>query len=351
MSSVFMLNEENIIANIYEQEINGFISKILFIPDGTTVVSRPKNMKSETWENWVNWSEREDDTKDWDEDDLIVLDADEDFLNLNEKVCNLVHYVYIPDSVIILESCCFMNFENLIELKMSDKVKMIGEFCFMNCGNLAYIDIPSSVERVGLCCFEGCLNLICVNIDVEVNSEFIVFEKCFNNCYGIKNIFAPATLAQRDLKSLKDDQMDWFGECSEDLVIREIDENTITIFMNFGFQQRKLKINQHSPIGELNCYFKKFQNFYHRGKLLDNSSSFASLGIGDKTSLYSVDNPYLESFWQRVKEIKEINRIDRTKSESRFDKMVLHSENIRKTRSFNIPKKSQNSDPLPCIWE
>lgn len=65
----------------------------------------------------------------------------------------------IPDSVVAIGDCAFLDCAGLASVTIPDGVTSIGDYAFSGCSGLATVTIPESVESIGDGAFEGCTNL------------------------------------------------------------------------------------------------------------------------------------------------------------------------------------------------
>ncbi len=75
-----------------------------------------------------------------------------------EKNMSITH-VTIPDSVIVIESQAFYGCENLITVKMSEKIRSIGYGAFSYCTALTAVNFPYSLKSIDGYAFAYCPNL------------------------------------------------------------------------------------------------------------------------------------------------------------------------------------------------
>ncbi len=75
----------------------------------------------------------------------------------------LTEYI-IPDNVIAIKDCVFMECNTLENITIPDSVTMIGDYAFASCSSLTSITIPDSVTTIGYCAFYNCSSLNAVHI-------------------------------------------------------------------------------------------------------------------------------------------------------------------------------------------
>jgi hypothetical protein len=77
---------------------------------------------------------------------------------------------FIPDRIIKLAGCAFMNCVYLEEVRLPNTITAIPSKAFFGCANLESITIPDGVTTVGLAAFDGCVNLTSLVIPASVVS-------------------------------------------------------------------------------------------------------------------------------------------------------------------------------------
>lgn len=137
-------------------------------------------------------------------DKVILLEGVE---TINARVFRECHFgnIYIPDSVVNIEKCAFINCKNLKSITLKN-VKILNEAVFKNCEKLEYIEAPNiekimglalancaikklvnfpKLEHIAVDAFEDCKNLEYIFIDKNVR---YIDEDAFFSCPNIKKI-------------------------------------------------------------------------------------------------------------------------------------------------------------------
>ncbi|MGN1307516.1 MAG: leucine-rich repeat protein [Faecousia sp.] len=98
--------------------------------------------------------------------------------------------VYIPDSVLVIESLAFSECTRLKEVRLPKNLKNLGGFAFSACGSLEEIEIYSA-EKIGGFAFRGCSALKEVELPDNLKS---LGDAAFASCSALKQIELPDNL-------------------------------------------------------------------------------------------------------------------------------------------------------------
>ncbi|MBO5214815.1 MAG: leucine-rich repeat domain-containing protein [Clostridia bacterium] len=101
--------------------------------------------------------------------------------------CGEITTLDLPDSLIAIPDCTFMQCQELKTITIPSSVKSVGNFAFSQCSALESIYVPDSVTSVGTQVFEHCENLKTVTL--PANATYV--GNVFNDCPNIVNLTAP----------------------------------------------------------------------------------------------------------------------------------------------------------------
>ncbi|MBR2971260.1 MAG: leucine-rich repeat domain-containing protein [Clostridia bacterium] len=96
----------------------------------------------------------------------------------------------IPNKVVVIAEYAFAGANNLIKVKMRNKVTNIGKFAF-NRARIEEIKMPDSVESLGASAFEGCSLLKKVNLSKGLTE---IEQATFLNCDRLEEIIIPKSI-------------------------------------------------------------------------------------------------------------------------------------------------------------
>ena len=104
---------------------------------------------------------------------------------------NEVTELIIPESVITIVSCTFVNCSSVTSVEIPNSVTEIGPSAFEGCSGLTSVVIPNSVQTIGGSAFEGCSGLTTILIG---NSVETIGQDAFKDCSGLKKSAYPNSL-------------------------------------------------------------------------------------------------------------------------------------------------------------
>ena len=78
--------------------------------------------------------------------------------------CGNLRKIYLPDTVVAIGNGSFSNCKSLIDVRLSNNMKIITDLAFEKCSYLRKIDIPEGIEEIGFNAFAHCKSLEVVNI-------------------------------------------------------------------------------------------------------------------------------------------------------------------------------------------
>ena len=103
----------------------------------------------------------------------------------------LLESIYIPDSVIGIQSLAFYNCTKLEDVRLSNNLSYITGQAFGNCTSLKELIIPKSIKHIGTWVFSECTNLEKVyytgteedwlNIEIFGSNEYFIDAKRYYN--------------------------------------------------------------------------------------------------------------------------------------------------------------------------
>ena len=96
----------------------------------------------------------------------------------------LTEYI-IPDNVIAIKDCVFMECNTLENITIPDSVTTIGDYAFASCSSLTSVTIPDSVTTIGNYAFGWCESLTSVTIPDSVTT---VGGYAFNGCDNLNAV-------------------------------------------------------------------------------------------------------------------------------------------------------------------
>lgn len=102
-----------------------------------------------------------------------------------------VTYVYIPDSVKYIDSKCFKNCTQLVEVRLSEQILTVSEDCFMGCKKLIKVNIPETVKSIQSSAFYECFSLSDIVLPEGLER---IYSGAFMYCNSLKSINFPSTL-------------------------------------------------------------------------------------------------------------------------------------------------------------
>jgi hypothetical protein len=91
----------------------------------------------------------------------------------------------IPDSVIVVANCAFLECKNLTSVTIPDSVTVIGFAAFLDCKNLISVTIPDNVTTIDDNAFWGCKSLTSIIISDSVTS---IGDCAFWDCKSLTSI-------------------------------------------------------------------------------------------------------------------------------------------------------------------
>lgn len=99
--------------------------------------------------------------------------------------------VYVPDSVVGIDSLSFSNLTSLKEVTGMKNVKRIGDTAFFFCTSLEKVNLPEGLTSIGESAFHECHSLN--NITLPGTLETIG-SSAFSNCVKLSSIEIPASV-------------------------------------------------------------------------------------------------------------------------------------------------------------
>ena len=87
--------------------------------------------------------------------------------------------LYNANQLITLNDSCFQWCDNLVFVKLPQRLETINSFAFSNCQNLATIEFPSSLKSIGLHSFGSCVSLTTLILPISIDTiDYNAFSDC-----------------------------------------------------------------------------------------------------------------------------------------------------------------------------
>ncbi len=111
---------------------------------------------------------------------IEVKDARVDGQNVKvtEKANDSIREIILPDSIMEICYCAFMECHELKTIHLPDSIQYIGPSAFYNCIKLGTITLPQMLRMILRGCFRNCISLQKVTMFHVNEIEFSAFEGC-----------------------------------------------------------------------------------------------------------------------------------------------------------------------------
>jgi len=110
-------------------------------------------------------------------------------------LCSSLKYVTLPDSVFSIGYEAFYYCKNLESISIPDSVMEISQSAFVHCESLTSLIIPPGVKKIGDSAFSGCTGLQTVTIPSEVKS---LGRYAFSSCTKLNSVFYQGSINPGD---------------------------------------------------------------------------------------------------------------------------------------------------------
>lgn len=150
--------------------------------------------------------------------------------------------VNIPNSVINIGDCAFLQCIKLTNITIPDSVRNIGEFAFSDCTNLANAKLSKNLTSISYSAFSGCSALLSIDIPNSITS---IGKYAFDGCTSLTNIAIPDSVTNIDMHA--------FGV---GLTSIEVDTNNPNYCSMNGvlFNKEKTELIQYPFYNSRTCY-------------------------------------------------------------------------------------------------
>jgi len=128
------------------------------------------------------------------EDSIYSVSVSEGITSIGRRLfkeLSNLEYVFLPDSVQVIEEEAFANCFSLKNIKMPEKMDYIGNAAFDHCTSLQEIMIPNGIDIISLWCFCGCSSLESVVLPNGINE---IQYSAFNGCSSLNRIVIPSSV-------------------------------------------------------------------------------------------------------------------------------------------------------------
>lgn len=120
-------------------------------------------------------------------DNITTIDAHA----FNHTAFNNIKYVEIPDSVLTIRQYAFTLMQNLIKVKLSNRLTTIEKSLFFGT-SLSSIDMPDTIESIGDKAF-ACSNISNIKLSNNLKS---IGSQAFSDCDNLKSIDIPGSVEE-----------------------------------------------------------------------------------------------------------------------------------------------------------
>lgn len=107
--------------------------------------------------------------------------------------CKKLIDVVIPNTVLSISAYAFLGCSNLTSVVIGENVNSIGDYVFYNCIRLTNVTIPNGVTSIGFQAFHNCRSLKIINIPPSVTS---IGDEAFSGCKNLQRIIYNGTVKQ-----------------------------------------------------------------------------------------------------------------------------------------------------------
>lgn len=170
--------------------------------------------------NYINGSDKIESIKIPDSVKMINLCCFEKFTNLKN--------IEIPESVITIYEGAFSECTSLKNVKLPNNIDVISDKTFLNCTALANIQMPNNLTKIGKYAFYGCSSLKSIEIPEKVTNIDI---EAFTNCASLTSIKIPKDVTSIAEYALKNPSIEKVKIHNEDITIEdrafEVDTNIL----------------------------------------------------------------------------------------------------------------------------
>lgn len=101
------------------------------------------------------------------------------------------HEVTIPDGILQIGSCAFVENANLRHIVLPPSLLSVGDSAFSGCFRLNELSLPSSVASIGESAFYGCASLTQVELREGLKH---IGKNAFYECHSLKGIVVPQSV-------------------------------------------------------------------------------------------------------------------------------------------------------------